>query len=257
MKRRVCVVLVDRANYGRMKPVMRKIQENPNLELLVTVAGSMVLKRFDRPVDRVRQDGFEVDAEIYSELEGSIPATMAKSVGIGIVEFSNEYRRLNPDIVLLIGDRYEALSAAVAAAYMNLCIAHLQGGEVSGSIDESARHAITKFAHFHFPSTALAARNLIRMGERPETVLEIGCPSSDIAAMISGVPPVEAVHAQGSGAVIDFERPFLLVVMHPNTTQIEGGVDDMEALLAVTVHGAGNKDGGEFFENEAVTASIK
>src|SRR5262249_8593861 len=146
MKRRtICVVLIDRANYGRLKPVMRAIQEHPQLELQVIAAGSMVLSRFGRPVDVVRSDGFCVDGELFTELEGSTPTTMAKSVGYGVVEFASEFQRLKPDLVLLIGDRYEALSAAIAAAYTNLCVVHVQGGEVSGSIDESARHAISKF----------------------------------------------------------------------------------------------------------------
>src|SRR5579862_3543767 len=103
-RRKVCVVLVDRANYGRLKPVMREIADHPALELQVVVAGTMVLARFGRPVDVVRWDGFRIDGEIYTELEGSIPATMAKSVGFGVLEFSNEFQRLQPDMVLLIGD---------------------------------------------------------------------------------------------------------------------------------------------------------
>ena len=153
-RRKVCVILVDRANYGRLQPVMRAIQGSPELELQVIAAGTMVLERFDRPVDLVRADGFEIDGEIYIELEGSTPGTMAKSVGFGVVEFASEFQRLRPDVVLLIGDRYEALAAAIAAAYMNLTIVHLQGGEASGSIDESARHAITKFAHYHYRCSA-------------------------------------------------------------------------------------------------------
>ena len=180
-KRKVCVVLVDRANYGRLKPVMSAIANHPRLQLQVLAAGTMMLERFDLPVNVVRRDGFPVDGEIFIELEGSNPATMAKSVGFGLIEFASEFQRLKPDLVLLIGDRYEALSAAIAAAYMNLCVAHVQGGEISGSIDESARHAITKFAHYHFPSTERSAEYIVRMGEDPASVLAVGCPSSDIA----------------------------------------------------------------------------
>jgi UDP-hydrolysing UDP-N-acetyl-D-glucosamine 2-epimerase len=225
------VVLVDRANYGRLKPVMRAILAHPALELQVVAAGTMVLERFDSPVRIVRDDGFPVDGEIYIELEGSTPATMAKSVGIGLVEFTNEFRRLEPDVVLLIGDRYEALAAAIAAAYMNLCVAHVQGGEVSGSIDESARHAITKFAHFHFPSTTRAAEYLIRMGEDPRTVLSIGCPSGDLARQLDRTLPAEVLNRRGNGALIDPAGPFLLVVFHPTTTEYGGERQQMEELL--------------------------
>lgn len=228
----MCVVLVDRANYGRLKPVMRAIAAHPALQLQVLAAGTMVLERFDQPVNVVRSDGFSVDGEIYIELEGSTPATMAKSVGFGVVEFASEFQRLKPDVVLLIGDRYEALAAAVAAGYMNLCLAHLQGGEVSGSIDESARHAITKFAQFHFPSTKRSAEYLLRMGERPDSILGIGCPSSDIAREMDRKLLPDIINRRGTGAIIDLQRPFLLVIFHPTTTEYGGERWQMDALLS-------------------------
>lgn len=226
------MVLVDRANYGRLKPVMNEIAAHQALELQVVVAGTMVLARFGRPVDVVRRDGFRIDGEIYTELEGSIPATMAKSVGFGVLEFSNEFQRLQPDMVLLIGDRYEALSAAIAAAYMNICLVHVQGGEVSGSIDESARHAITKLAQFHFPSTIRSAEYLIRMGEKPSSILGIGCPSSDIARQMDKTLDSSVVNSTGGGSPIDVTKPFLLTVFHPTTTQFGDELDQMHELLA-------------------------
>jgi len=231
-KRKVCVVLVDRANYGRMKPVMQALKERPALELQVLATGTMVLERFDQPVRVVREDGFDIHGEIYIELEGSTPTTMAKSVGFGVVEFASEFHRLRPDVVVLIGDRYEALAAAIAAAYMNITLVHIQGGEVSGSIDESARHAITKFAHFHFPSTKRAADYLVRMGERPQHILGTGCPSSDIARSLSRTLPAEVVNARGAGIQIDVGKPFLLVVFHPTTTEFGGEQRQMQTLLA-------------------------
>lgn len=231
-RRKVCVVLVDRANYGRLKPVMRAITQHPRLEMQVVASGTMVLERFGHPVQVVQDDGFPIHGEVYLELEGSTPATMAKSVGFGVVEFASEFQRLKPDIVLLIGDRYEALAASIAAAYMNLCLVHIQGGEVSGSIDESARHAITKFAHFHFPSTRRSAEYLVRMGERPDTILGIGCPSSDIAHELDRHLAIELLNSRGGGAQIDPARPFLLVVFHPTTTEFGGEGRQMEELLA-------------------------
>ncbi|MBK9708986.1 MAG: UDP-N-acetylglucosamine 2-epimerase (hydrolyzing) [Acidobacteria bacterium] len=230
-RRKICVVLVDRANYGRLKPVIKAISEHPALELQIIAAGTMVLERFDQPVRVVKQDGFKVDGEIYIELEGSTPATMAKSVGFGVVEFASEFQRLKPDVVLLIGDRYEALSAAIAAAYMNICLAHIQGGEVSGSIDESARHAISKFAHFHFPSTERSAEYLIRMGERPDTILAVGCPSSDIARNLDRILEPDIVNSTGGGGLIDAGKPYLLVLFHPTTTEFGGERSQMEAVL--------------------------
>jgi UDP-hydrolysing UDP-N-acetyl-D-glucosamine 2-epimerase len=231
-KRKVCVVLVDRANYGRLKPVMRAIADHSALELQVIAAGTMVLERFDQPVRVVRADGFSVDGEVYLELEGSTPSTMAKSVGFGITEFASEFQRLKPDVVLIIGDRYEALSASVAAAFMNLCVIHIQGGEVSGSIDESTRHAISKFAQFHFPSTKRSADYLIRMGERPDTILGVGCPGSDIARTMDRTLDAAIINRRGGGAEIDVAKPFLLVLFHPTTTEFGGEQKQMEELVA-------------------------
>ena len=230
-QRTVCVVLVDRANYGRLRPVMRAIDDHPDLGLQVVAAGTMVLERFGKAVEVVREDGFRIDGEIYMELEGSMPATMAKSVGVGLVEFANEYQRLKPDFVLLIGDRYEALAAAVAAAYMNVPLIHLQGGEVSGSIDESARHAITKFAQFHIPATERSAEYLVRMGERPETILTVGCPSSDIARLMDRALTDEVINRRGNGKRIEVDEPFLLALFHPTTTEYGNEERQMLALL--------------------------
>jgi UDP-hydrolysing UDP-N-acetyl-D-glucosamine 2-epimerase len=210
---------------------MQAIVERPELDLQVICSGTMVLERFQQPVDVVREDGFRVDGEVYMELEGSTPTTMAKSIGFGMVEFTSEFQRLKPDVVLLIGDRYEALAATIAAAYMNLCIIHVQGGEVSGSIDESARHAITKFAHFHFPSTKRSADYLVRMGERPDTILGTGCPSSDIARVFDRTLDPDVINSRGGGATIDVKKPFLLVLFHPTTTEFGGERGQMDALL--------------------------
>jgi UDP-hydrolysing UDP-N-acetyl-D-glucosamine 2-epimerase len=231
MLRKICVVLVDRANYGRLKPVMRAIGDHPELELQVLAAGTMVLERFGLATRVVRGDGFAIDGEVYIELEGSTPTTMAKSVGFAIVEFASEFQRLKPDVVLIIGDRYEALAAATAAAYMNLCIAHIQGGEVSGSIDESARHAISKFSHFHFPSTHRSEDYLIRMGEDPATILSVGCPSSDIARNLDRGLDASILNSQGSGSHINMCEPFQLVVFHPTTTEYGGEHRQMDEVL--------------------------
>jgi UDP-hydrolysing UDP-N-acetyl-D-glucosamine 2-epimerase len=229
-KRRIAIVLVDRANYGRLKPVMMAIKQHPQLELIVICSGTMVLDRFDRPINVVRQDGYDVYAEIYIEFEGSTPSTMAKSLGFGIIEFSSEFSRINPDIVLVVGDRYESLAAALAASYMNLCLAHIQGGEVSGSIDESARHCISKLAQFHFPSTRRSAKFLIRMGELPKTVFHVGCPSGDIAKSLDKSLP-EDIFDNGLGASIKYTAPYMLVVFHPVTTNFGSNGESVEEVL--------------------------
>jgi UDP-hydrolysing UDP-N-acetyl-D-glucosamine 2-epimerase len=231
LNRKICVVLVDRANYGRIFPVMKAIKDDTNLDLYTLCAGTMLLERFGRAEQIVRADGFNIDGRVFIEIEGSIPVTMSKSIGLGIIEFSSEFQRLMPDIVLLIGDRYEALAAAIAAAYMNIPIAHIQGGEISGSIDESARHAITKFAHLHFPATERSANYIRRMGENPEHVFNFGCPSGDYIAKLDLELPKEVFLGLGVGKPIDLDKPFLLVTLHPVTTDFEKDFDHAEQLI--------------------------
>lgn len=214
----ILVVLVDRANYGRMRSVMQAIKDHSELNLLVMCAGSMVLERFGSTIKEVESDGFRIDSKIYMELEGSIPLSMAKSLGFGVIEFASEFNRLSPDIVVIIGDRYEALAAALAAAYMNLSIAHIQGGEVTGSIDESARHAMTKLAHWHFPATERSARYIAQMGEATNTIFMVGCPVGDYIIGLDDELPADVFATRSSGAEIDPSKPFDLVIFHPVTT---------------------------------------
>lgn len=210
---------------------MRAIRERADLELFTVCAGTMLLERFNQPERIVEADGFRIDGRVYMELEGSVPATMAKSVGFGIVEFVNEYVRLKPDMVLVIGDRYEALAATIAAAYQNVPIAHIQGGEVSGSIDESARHAISKFAHFHFPATKRSAEYLVRMGEDPEHVFNFGCPCGDYIRDLDTDLSEDTFTRAGVGAEVNPNSPFLLVIYHPVTTEFGDEGRQVGALI--------------------------
>jgi UDP-hydrolysing UDP-N-acetyl-D-glucosamine 2-epimerase len=230
-KRKICVALVDRANYGRMRPVMHAIRKHPDLTLQTVCAGTMVLERFGKAVDIVEKDGFEISGRVYVEVEGSVPVTMAKSLGFATIEFASEFQRLQPDVVLLIGDRYECLAAAQAAAYQNICLAHIQGGEISGSIDECARHAISKFAHFHFPSTARSAEFLVRMGENPATVFNVGCPVGDYIRDLDTELPPDIFARRGVGHAVDPDQPFFLAIFHPVTTEFGDEGNQVGQLL--------------------------
>jgi UDP-hydrolysing UDP-N-acetyl-D-glucosamine 2-epimerase len=228
---KMVVVLVDRANYGRLRPVMLELRDREEVDLHVVCAGTMMLDRFGKARDVVAKDGFTISGEVYMEVEGSVPSSMAKSIGLGIIEFASEFQAIKPDFVILIGDRYEALSAAVAAAYQNICIIHLQGGEVTGSIDESARHAITKLSHYHFPATRRSGEFILAMGEAPGTVFPLGCPSADVVADAAAELPIEELQRLGVGRKINFKKPYLLVVFHPVTTEFSGAEEQMQEVL--------------------------
>lgn len=230
--RKVCIVVASRANYGRIKSVLQAVKQHPELKLQVVVAASALLYRFGSVVDVMRADGFEPDATCHTVIEGNAPVTMAKSTGLGIIELATIFEGLNPDIVLTVADRYETLATAVAASYMNIPLAHTQGGEITGSIDESVRHAITKLAHIHFPASQRAAENVIRMGEDPKKVILTGCPAMDLLVDIDLKLPKDFFERGGGvGPIIDQAKPYMVVLQHPVTTEYGLGTTQIEATL--------------------------
>ena len=164
-KRKICVVINNRANYARIKSALVEIKKNKKLELQIVLGSSAILNRYGEVSDIIKKDGFKINRIIYTLLEGENLLTMSKSTGISITEFSSAFSELNPDIVVVIADRYETLAAAVAASYMNILLVHTQGGEISGSIDESVRHATTKLAHIHFPASVKSKKMLLEWGK--------------------------------------------------------------------------------------------
>jgi len=221
-KVKVCVVIGSRANYSSIKSAMRAIRAHPDLELQLVVGASAVLDRYGQVVDLIRADGFEPAAEVHMLIEGETPTTMAKSTGLGLLELPTIFQTLKPDFVLTVGDRFETMATTLAAAYMNIPIAHTMGGEVTGTIDESIRHAVTKFAHVHFPASADAAERIRKLGEKPEDIHLVGCPRIDLVAEILAAPRGalgDDLFGKGVGHPIDLEKPFVLVSQHPVTTE--------------------------------------
>ncbi len=234
--RKICVVVNSRANYGRIKSAMQAIQAHPDLELQTIVGASALLYRFGHAVDVIRADGFEPSATVYSIVEGENPTTMAKSTGMAIMDLSTQFENLRPDVVLTVADRFETIATAIAASYMNIPVAHTQGGEVTGSIDESVRHAVTKLAHVHFPATDLAKDYLLRMGEEPERVHMTGCPAIDlIAGLDLSLPEDLFKNNKGVGAALDTNKPYLVVLQHPVTTEFGQGFEQVRETLAAVL----------------------
>jgi len=233
--KRICVVIGSRANYSSIKSAMSAIRERPDLELVTVVGASALLPRFGAVVDLIRQDGFAVDSIFYMIVEGENPVTMAKSTGLGLIELANIFANLKPSFVVSVGDRFETMATAVASAYTNIPLVHTMGGEVTGTIDESVRHAVTKLAHVHFPANDDAGQRIIRMGEDPESVHVVGCPRIDEVARIlgagcAGLDRIFAEH-KGVGGVFGLHEPFLLVSQHPVTTEYGQARSQMDATL--------------------------
>jgi len=233
-KRRICVVVTARPSYSRIRTALLAINEHPDLELQLVVAASALLDRYGNAIQAIERDGFDVAARVYMVLEGENLVTSAKSTGLGLVELATVFDNLKPDAVVTIADRYETLATAVAAAYMNIPVVHVQGGEVTGSIDEKVRHAVTKLANLHLVSTKLAAERVARLGEAPSSIVMTGCPSIDIAAEVAAQPAMNFdpfAKYGGVGPTTDLSGGYLVVMQHPVTTEYEEARQQVEETL--------------------------
>lgn len=235
--KKVCVFVGSRANYSSIKSVMMAVKEHPELELQLVIGASAVLDRFGKVEDLIIKDGFKPDFTFHNIVEGENPVTMAKSTGLGLIEASMIFNNLKPDFLVVVGDRFEMMSVTIAAAYMNIRIAHTMGGEVTGTIDESIRHAISKFAHVHFAASEDAKERILKLGEENDYVYNVGCPRMDLVLNelkndsqkvlsrlfedFTGVGP----------ASMDLTKPFLLVSQHPVTTEFGSNRQQIEETL--------------------------
>jgi UDP-hydrolysing UDP-N-acetyl-D-glucosamine 2-epimerase len=239
--KKICVVVGSRANYSSIKTAMSAIEKHPQLELQVIVGASALLDRYGAVVNLIERDGFQISTRLYMLVEGETPSTMAKSTGVGLIELSSALERLRPDVVVTVGDRFETMATTIAAAYMNIPIAHTMGGEVSGTIDESIRHAVTKFAHIHFPASRDAADRIQRLGERPEMIFRVGCPRIDLVSEIltkkidgSSTFLGPELFEMGVGQILDLNAPYIVVSQHSVTTEYGTGEKQItETLSAV------------------------
>jgi UDP-hydrolysing UDP-N-acetyl-D-glucosamine 2-epimerase len=231
--RKVCVVVGSRANYSSIKTAMRAIERHPELELQLVVGASALLDRYGSVAELIERDGFEPAERVFMLIEGETPSTMAKSTGLGLLELPTAFERLQPDVVITVGDRFETMATALAATYMNIPLAHTMGGEVSGNIDESIRHAVTKFAHVHFPASKGAAERIVKLGEDPEHVHVVGCPRMDLVAEVlgNGGDGLSDLFEVGVGGRFSLDEPFLIVSQHPVTTEYGDGKRQIQETL--------------------------
>lgn len=233
-KRKIAVVVTARPSYSRIKTALRAIDEHPDLELQLVVAASALLGRYGSAVKVMEADGFQIAAKVFNVLEGGNLAAQAKTTGLGIIELTNVFENLKPDAVVTVADRFETMSTAIAASYLNIPLVHIQGGEVTGNIDEKVRHAITKLSDLHFVSSEKAKERVLKMGEIPEKVFMTGCPSIDLAYEINhdyqlNFNPYEKYG--GVGATPDISNGYLVVMQHPVTTEYEASRAHIELTM--------------------------
>lgn len=236
-RRKICVVITARPSYSRVKSALQAIKEHPELELQLVIAGSALLDRYGNAADFIRKDGFEAAAKVYMVLEGENPTTMAKTTGLGLMELTNVFYNLQPDAVITIADRFETIATSIAAAYQNIPLVHIQGGEVTGSIDEKVRHANTKLADIHLVSNEDARERVLKLGEDSGMVINTGCPSIDLAKEIMGEKELDFDPLQKYGGVgknINWKDGYLVVMQHPVTSEYEKAREHIiETLYAV------------------------
>ncbi len=236
--RKICVVVTARPSYSRVKTALAAIEQHPELELQLVVAASALLEKYGSAVNYIKEDGFKISARVFNVLEGENLTAAAKTTGIGILELSTVFENLKPDIVISIADRFETMATAIAASYMNIPLAHIQGGEVTGNIDEKVRHAITKLSDYHLVASEGAKERVIRLGEAKEVVFNTGCPSIDLAKEVQDNPILDFDPYKkygGVGRLQDLEGGYYVVMQHPVTTQYAEARKQVEQTLEAMI----------------------
>lgn len=249
--KKICFIITSRAQYARNKLLLRMLNNDPDFDLKIILGASAVLSKYGEVASDLKKEGFNSVEELYVNLEGGNNISMAKTTGLSIFEFTNTFQRINPEMVIVMGDRFEVLAAATAAAYMNIVIIHIEGGDASGTIDESVRHAVTKLSHIHFTTNDVSKSRLLRMGEDPEYVYNVGSLDVEFLNYAPNLSVLSFVNQVGVGAKIDLSQPFIVVIQHPVTTG-ENNLKNIQATL-VAVYELGvqavwfwpNADAGE------------
>ena len=234
-KRRVCFPMTSRAYYGRTQLLIQKLHNHPGIDLQLMLGGSILLDKYSPHIaDDIEKSGFAISTSYFNVIEGGNHVAMAKTACLTALEFTNGFHSIAPDLVVVCGDRFEQLAIAMSAAYLNKTIAHIEGGDVTGSIDESVRHAITKLAHIHFVTNADAHRRVLAMGEDPNYVFNTGSLDLELASLVRTALTTERINGYGVGHEVDITKPFLTVIQHPVTTDTDNRAH-LEATLQAIV----------------------
>ena len=226
MKRKILYITGTRADYGLMKSVLKEIEKHPKLELEIVATGMHFMEEFGMTINEIKKDGFKIH-EIDATYEEDNKESMPNFIGKFIQLLTKKVNEIKPDIILLLGDRGEMLAGAIVGAYLTITVAHLHGGEITSTVDEFSRHAITKLAHIHFPATENSAERIIKMGEDQSNVFVVGAPGLDSILNENLVEPTKLSEKYN----LELSKPILLVVQHPVTTEVEDAPDQIRETL--------------------------
>ena len=226
--RKIIVTTGTRAEYGILKPVLQKINNSKKVELILIVCGMHLSKKYGNTISEIKKDGFKISKKINMIPKGNTNYDMVKGLGIGIIEFSNAFKKFKPDLNVILGDRDEALASALAAFHMNIPNVHISGGDkTKAGLDESIRHAITKISNIHFPTTEKSKQRIIKMGELPKFVFNVGSPSIDMIYK----KPIISKNDLEKKYKIKFTGNDILLLQHPITTEPEKSKNQISVLI--------------------------
>ena len=229
MKKKLFVIITSRSSYSKFKPIIIELKKK-KIDFDIICSSSSVLGKYGDLDKQIIKDGFKISDKIYNNIEHESLANTSKSVGIAIIEFTNLFQRKNPKMILVMGDRYEVIAPSIAASYQNILVAHVQGGEVSGNIDDKVRDALSCLADYHFPATLKSSKRLKTFVKKPENVFHTGCPSIDIAKKIKKNKKISFNFHKiynGVGPKIDFQKKYLIVMQHPVTDEYGSSGDQI------------------------------
>jgi GDP/UDP-N,N'-diacetylbacillosamine 2-epimerase (hydrolysing) len=229
--RKILIVTGSRGEYGYIRPIIKLMDDSRLLEYEILTTNMHLLPEYGSSINEFYKDNIQVDYKVYMTLAGYTNTSMVKSLGVFMLSFADIVCNKCPDIILLAGDRGEQLIAATVGAHMNIPVAHIQAGELSGNVDGMSRHAIARFAHIHFASNEDAEQRLIKMGEEPFRVFKVGAPQLDEFIQNKMVPKYEI----GQKYALDFRKPVVLVVQHPVTEQAAEAEQQMRATMDAVI----------------------
>jgi GDP/UDP-N,N'-diacetylbacillosamine 2-epimerase (hydrolysing) len=228
VKKKICVITGSRSEYGLLKILMKDISKTDCLQLQTVVTGMHLSPEFGYTINEIKKDGFVINKKVEMLLSSDSSVGISKSTGLGIIGFADAFEELNPDMIILLGDRFETLSAAVAAMFFRIPISHIHGGEITeGAYDEAIRHSLTKISYLHFVSTNVYKNRVIQLGESPERVFNVGALGCQIISKHKFLSKKELE----DDILFKFGKKNILVTYHPETLQVNSSTKDFDQLL--------------------------